>query len=170
MATPYVVLNLHEWQTRCRACRWQSAALSREGSLTEWLMHEATSHHGEGAPGRPADESWVGAPPNLSGDSRMLSTSHAFRSVLAAADLSFAAKGLLSYIVTRPPGTVITKAELFQASSDSMPTIEKAAMELVRHGLVGTVAGRGRGHRQSGGITFHPQPDKRQRMTMTGER
>jgi hypothetical protein len=100
----------------------------------------------------------------------MLSTSQAFRSLLAASDLSLAAKGLLSYIVTRPPGTVVTKAELFQASSDSMATIESAAGELVRHGLVGTVPGRGRGNRASGGITLHPQPDTPKRMTMTGER
>jgi DNA-binding IscR family transcriptional regulator len=99
----------------------------------------------------------------------MLSTSQAFRAVLAAPDLSLAAKGLMAYVVTRPPGVVITKAELFQASSDPMPTIEQATRELVRLGLVGTVPGRGRGNRQSGGITLHPQPDNLKRMTMTSE-
>jgi hypothetical protein len=96
-------------------------------------------------------------------------TSPAFRSLLADPDLSLAAKGLLSYVITRPPGAVITKAELFQSSSDSLPTIEAAMRELVSKGLVGNVSGRGRGNRQSGGISLHPQPDKPKRMTMTGD-
>jgi hypothetical protein len=100
----------------------------------------------------------------------VLSTSHAFRSVLAHPDLSLAAKGLLAYIVTRPPGAVLTKAELFQASSDSMTAIEQAARELVRKGLVGSVAGRGRGNRQSDGLSLHPNPERPKKMTMTGEK
>jgi DNA-binding IscR family transcriptional regulator len=96
-------------------------------------------------------------------------TSPAFRSLLADPDLSLAAKGLLAYVVTRPPGAIITKAELFQSSSDSLPTIEKAVQELVRNGLVGSVQGRGRGNRQAGGISLHPKPDRSKKMTMSGE-
>jgi hypothetical protein len=58
--------------------------------------------------------------------------------------LSLAAKGLASYLLTRPPRPV-TFAELFRANADPMPLIHGAVRELEAAGMVERVAGRGRG-------------------------
>jgi hypothetical protein len=66
--------------------------------------------------------------------------------------LSLAAKGLATYLLTRPPRPV-TRAELFSANSDPMPMINGAIAELLAAGMVETVPGRGRGRpRDTAGI------------------
>jgi hypothetical protein len=88
------------------------------------------------------------------------------RAVLADPGLSFAAKGVLALVLSRPPGAVIVTGELFSASADPMPVVERAVAELVQTGLLsttppgratgstagGVVVGRGRrAHRKGGG-------------------
>jgi hypothetical protein len=53
------------------------------------------------------------------------------RAVLADPGLSFAAKGVLALVLTRPAGALARVAELFAASADPMPVIEHAVDELV---------------------------------------
>jgi hypothetical protein len=66
--------------------------------------------------------------------------------------LSLAAKGLASFLLSRPPRP-ITRAELFRSSSDGMPMIDHAIRELENAGMVERVATRGRdGMRERGGI------------------
>jgi hypothetical protein len=66
--------------------------------------------------------------------------------------LSLAAKGLASYLLTRPPRP-ITFAELFRANADPMPLIHGAVQELEAAGMVERVSGRGRGRpRDTAGI------------------
>jgi hypothetical protein len=69
----------------------------------------------------------------------------------ANSSLSLAAKGLASYVLSRPP-RVIRYSELFTSSADPMPIIRMAAAELVRCGLVVAVPAKGRGNRDGGGI------------------
>jgi hypothetical protein len=58
--------------------------------------------------------------------------------------LSLAAKGLASYLLTRPQRP-ITFAELFRVNADPMPLIHGAVRELEAAGMVERVPGRGRG-------------------------
>ncbi len=86
--------------------------------------------------------------------------------VLCDPGLSFAAKGVLGLVLTCPPGAVIGTGELFAASADPMPLVERAVAELVQAGLLattppgrtassttagGVVIGRGRRARRKGG-------------------
>jgi hypothetical protein len=72
--------------------------------------------------------------------------------LMAEPGLSLAAKGLATYLLTRPPRPV-TRAELFSTSTDPMPMINGAIAELLAVGLVETVPGRGRGRpRDTSGI------------------
>ena len=87
------------------------------------------------------------------------------RAVLADPGLSFAAKGVLALVLSRPAGAVIGTGELFAASADPMPMVEQAVAELVQAGLLnrtppgraadsaagGVVIGRGRRRRRKGG-------------------
>jgi hypothetical protein len=87
------------------------------------------------------------------------------RAVLADPGLSFAAKGVLVLVLSRPAGAVIGTGELFSASADPMPLVERAVAELVQAGLLSTtrpsraagsaagavVIGRGRRARRKGG-------------------
>jgi len=71
--------------------------------------------------------------------------------LFAEADLSFSAKGILAFLLSRPP-RVVTRAELYRSSKDGMPFIDAAVTELVTAGLVSLVPARRRGDRASGGI------------------
>ncbi len=87
------------------------------------------------------------------------------RAVLCDPGLSFAAKGVLALVLSRPPGVVIATGELFVQSADPMPEVERAVAELVQAGLFattqpgraagsaagGVVIGRGRRARRKGG-------------------
>jgi hypothetical protein len=87
------------------------------------------------------------------------------RKVLADPGLSFAAKGVLALVLSRPPGAAVSTGELFAASADPMGVIEHAVDELVHAGLLawtpprraadsvagGVVFGRGRRNRRKGG-------------------
>jgi hypothetical protein len=87
------------------------------------------------------------------------------RAVLCDPALSLAAKGVLTLVLSRPPGAVIRTGELFAASADPMETIDSAVGELVHAGLLartppcraadstagGVVFGRGRRARRKGG-------------------
>ena len=92
-------------------------------------------------------------------------SAHELRAVLCDPGLSFAAKGMLVLVLSRPAGAVIGTGELFAASADPMPVIEQAVVELVQAGLLnrtppgraasstagGVVFGRGRRARRKGG-------------------
>lgn len=58
--------------------------------------------------------------------------------------LSLSAKGLAAFLLSRPPRPV-SRAELFSATKDAMPSIEAAIRELEHVGMVARVPGRGRG-------------------------
>jgi hypothetical protein len=87
------------------------------------------------------------------------------RAVLADPSLSFAAKGELALVLSRPAGAVIGIGELFAASADPMAVAEQAVAELVQAGLLnwtppgraagstvgGVVIGQGRRARRKGG-------------------
>jgi hypothetical protein len=80
--------------------------------------------------------------------------------------MSLAAKGLLHELLARPPGVVLTRAELFQTNRDGMAAIDAAIEELARAGLVVKVKPRKRSQgRASGGVrlpapaTSKPQPE-----------
>jgi hypothetical protein len=87
------------------------------------------------------------------------------RVVLADPGLSFAAKGVLALVLSHPAGAVIGTGELFAASADPMPLVERAVAELVQAGLLattppgraaggttgGVVIGQGRRARRKGG-------------------
>jgi hypothetical protein len=76
------------------------------------------------------------------------------RAVLADPGLSFAARGVLALVLSRPAGAVIGIGELFSASTDPMPVIEQAVAELVQAGLLAsTRAGRSAGS-TAGGVVF----------------
>jgi hypothetical protein len=80
------------------------------------------------------------------------------RGVLSDPSLSLAAKGLLHELLVRPPGAVLTRAELFETNRDAMATIDAAMSELARAGLVVVVPPRKRSQgRRSGGIKL-PAP------------
>ncbi len=65
-------------------------------------------------------------------------SARALRVVLADPGLSFAAKGVLALVLSRPPGAVIGSGELFAASADAMAVVERAVAELVHAGLLAT--------------------------------
>jgi hypothetical protein len=67
--------------------------------------------------------------------------------------LSLAAKGLASFVLSRPRRP-ITRAELFRSTSDGMPFIDAAIRELLDVGLVERLPPRRRGDRASGGIVL----------------
>ncbi len=88
------------------------------------------------------------------------------RGVLFDPSLSLAAKGLLQQVLMRPPGAVLTRAELFETNRDQMAAIAGAISELARAGLVVEIPPRKRSQgRRSGGIklparsTTQPQPE-----------
>jgi hypothetical protein len=69
--------------------------------------------------------------------------------------LSLAAKGLASFLLSRPPRPV-TLAELFRCNSDPMPMIHGAIRELEAVGMVVRVPGRGRGRpRDTAGVMLN---------------
>ncbi len=71
--------------------------------------------------------------------------------------LSLAAKGLLHALLLRPPGAVLTRAELFATNRDPMAVIDAAIEELARAGLAMKVKPRKRSQgRRSGGIKLPP--------------
>ena len=92
-------------------------------------------------------------------------TAAQLRAVLGDPGLSFAAKGVLALVLSRPPSAVIGVGELFAASADPLEVIESAIDELVHAGLLtgtpprraangtggGVVFGRGRRARRKGG-------------------
>jgi hypothetical protein len=87
------------------------------------------------------------------------------RAVLADPGVSFAAKGLLALVLSRPPGAVLRTGELFASSADPIEVVDAAVDELVHAGLLtrtppsraadstdgGVVFGRGRRTRRKGG-------------------
>ena len=87
------------------------------------------------------------------------------RGVLADPGLSFAAKGVLALLLSRPAGAITGIGELFATSADPLPVIERAVAELVQAGLLattrpgraasstagGVVLGRGRRAPRKGG-------------------
>jgi hypothetical protein len=88
------------------------------------------------------------------------------RGVQLDPSLSLAAKGLLHELLLRPPGVVLSRAELFETNRDAMTAIDAAVEELVRAGLVMKVPPRKRSQsRRSGGIKLpapavgQPQPE-----------
>jgi hypothetical protein len=76
------------------------------------------------------------------------------RAVLADPGLSFAAKGVLALVLSRPAGAVIGLGELFAASADPMPVVERAVAELVRAGLLSTTQPGRAADRAAGGVVF----------------
>jgi hypothetical protein len=81
-------------------------------------------------------------------------TARELRAVLADPGVSLAAKGVLALVLSRPAGAVIGTGELFAASADPMPVVERAVGELVQAGLLGTTEpGRSAGI-AAGGVVF----------------
>jgi hypothetical protein len=73
--------------------------------------------------------------------------------------LSLAAKGLLEQVLMRPPGAVLTRAELFETNRDPMTVLDAAIEELAHAGLVVKVKPRKRSQgRRSGGIKLPAPP------------
>lgn len=93
-------------------------------------------------------------------------TRRELRGVQLDPSLSLAAKGLLQQVLMRPPGAVLTRAELFETNRDAMAAIDAAIEELARAGLTVKVPPRKRSQgRRSGGIKLpapavhEPQPE-----------
>jgi len=92
-------------------------------------------------------------------------TARELRVVLCDPGLSFAAKGVLALVLSRPAGAVIASGALFAQSADAMAVVERAVAELVHAGLLattppgraadstagGVVIGRGRRASRKGG-------------------
>ena len=79
-------------------------------------------------------------------------TKRELSAVLFDPAVSLAAKGVLWLLLLRPPGTVLTRGELFARNADPMAAIDQAIDELAQAGLV-VVPPRGRGQgRRSGGV------------------
>ena len=91
-------------------------------------------------------------------------TQRELSAVLADPAVSLAAKGVLWLLLLRPPGTVLTRGELFARNADQMAAIDQAIDELARAGLVAKVSPRKRSQgRRSGGVRLparvaQPQP------------
>jgi hypothetical protein len=81
-------------------------------------------------------------------------TAPELRAVLADPGLSFAAKGVLALVLSRPAGAVTGIGELFAASSDPMPVIERAVAELVQAGLLATTRPGRIAGTAAGGVVF----------------
>jgi hypothetical protein len=81
------------------------------------------------------------------------------RQVLAAAELSWRAKGIYAYGLTLPPRAVLTRALLFTHGAEPIEAVDHALAELLGLGLA-REARRQRGTaRQHGGITLtSPRP------------
>lgn len=72
--------------------------------------------------------------------------------VFAEPDLTLSSKGLLAYLLSRPP-RVVTRAELFRQNRDGMPMVDASIRELEAAGFVMRVPTRTRdGMREGGGI------------------
>ncbi len=69
----------------------------------------------------------------------------ALRSILADPALSYTAKGVLVFVLSRPPGAVITRAELLASGRDPTAAIDAAVRELAQAGLVPASRTAGRG-------------------------
>jgi hypothetical protein len=69
----------------------------------------------------------------------------ALRSILADPDLSYTAKGVLAFVLSRPPGAVVTRAELLSCGRDPMHIIDAAVRELAHAGLIPARRAAGRG-------------------------
>jgi hypothetical protein len=65
--------------------------------------------------------------------------------------LSLAAKGLASYVLSRPRRP-ISMGELFRTSSDPWPMLRGAVRELAEAGMVTVIPPRRRGDRATGAI------------------
>ena len=76
------------------------------------------------------------------------------RAVLADPGLSFAAKGVLALVLSRPPGAVIGTGELFAATTDPMAVVERAVAELVHVGLLATTAPGRAASSTAGGVVI----------------
>jgi hypothetical protein len=74
--------------------------------------------------------------------------------VLADPGLSFAAKGVLALVLSRPAGAVIDVGELFAASADPLALVERAVAELVQAGLLATTPPGRAGGSAAGGVVF----------------
>src|SRR6266542_2019709 len=88
------------------------------------------------------------------------------RGVQLDPSLSLAAKGLLHELLLRPPGVVLSRAELFETNRDAMTAIDSAVEELVRAGLVMKVPTPQaqpeppqRRHQAAGPCRRQPQPE-----------
>lgn len=55
-------------------------------------------------------------------------------SILAEAEVSLTAKGVLAYTLTRPPGQVLTRGEVLATSQDARHTLDAALAQLVEVG------------------------------------
>ena len=90
--------------------------------------------------------------------------------VMSDPALSLAAKGILAFTLTRPPGTVVTRAELFESNRDPITAIDKAIKELAQSGFISTVPPAKRSApRRSGGITLHQPPPPEGTSTPHGQ-
>jgi hypothetical protein len=90
------------------------------------------------------------------------------RRIFADEDLSFAAKGVLGFVLTRPAGARIGLAELFRASPDTLDTVATAVRELARTGLVGTVKPTCRNAHAASAITLPASPPEQHRRPQHG--
>jgi hypothetical protein len=90
--------------------------------------------------------------------------------VSADPNLSLAAKGILAFVLTRPPGAVVTRAELFESNRDSISVIDAAIKELAQGRFISTVPPAKRSApRRSGGIRLHQQPPPEGDVTPAGQ-
>ena len=80
-------------------------------------------------------------------------SSPALTVLTAEPGLSLAAKGLASYVLSRPPRP-ISMGELFRTSSDPWPMIRGAVRELADAGMVDVLPPRRRGLRETGAIVL----------------
>src|SRR6266702_2968546 len=126
---------------------------STPAALTRWIPRPSPRRGGwpdaTGAdrrgPGRlPAHGAGASVPPGGHSRSRVAGRAE-LRGVLADPTLSLAAKGVLAFVLTRPPGTRVTLALLSSSNPDPDAVIEAALRELARSGLVPTAPPEGRG-------------------------
>jgi hypothetical protein len=77
------------------------------------------------------------------------------RGVLADPGLSFAAKGVLALVLSRPPRAAVSIGELFASCADPMEVVDQALDELVRADLLArTRPGRAAAGSTAGGVVF----------------
>ncbi len=90
--------------------------------------------------------------------------------VMSDPTLSLAAKGILAFVLTRPAGATVTRAELFASNRDPITAIDKAIKELAQSGVISTVPPAKRSApRRSGGITLHQPPPPEGTSTPQGQ-